>query len=56
MGVERDRLFRGDLEGEFEMVLQVLADARQIGDDVDAERAEFRGRADARELQAVAAN
>ncbi len=37
--VERDRLLRGDLEIELEMVLQVLADARPVGDDVDPERA-----------------
>ena len=33
------------------MVLQVLADARPVGDDVDPERAEFRRRPDAGELQ-----
>ncbi len=33
------------------MVLQVLADARPVGDDIDAERAQFRRRTDARELQ-----
>ena len=39
MAIERDRLLGGDLEGEFEMVLQVLADARPVGDDADPERA-----------------
>ena len=39
VAIERDRLLRGDLEGEFEMVLQVFPDARSVGDDIDAERA-----------------
>ena len=51
MGKERDRLPGGDLEIEFEMVLQVLADAGPVGDDVDPERAQFRRRPHARQLQ-----
>jgi hypothetical protein len=35
MGKERDRLPGGDLKGEFEMVLQVFANARPVGKDVD---------------------
>ena len=49
--IERDRLLRGDLEIELQMVLQILADAGPVGDDVDAERAQLRRRADARELE-----
>ena len=37
VAIEGDRLLRGDLEIELEMVLKVLADARPVGDDVDAE-------------------
>ena len=48
---ERDRLPGGDLKGEFEMVLQVLADAGPVGDHVDPERAQFRRRPHARQLQ-----
>ena len=51
MAVERDRLLRGHLEIELEMVLQVLADSRPVGDDVDPERSELRRRSDARQLQ-----
>ena len=41
VGKERDRLFGGDLESEFEMILQILADTGPVGDDVDPERAEL---------------
>ena len=44
MRKERDRLLGGDLKSKFEMVLQVLADAGPVGDDIDAERAQFRRR------------
>ena len=56
MRKERDRLLGGDLKGEFEMVLQVLADARSVSDDIDVERAQFDRRTDARQLQQLAAN
>src|SRR5271155_2891590 len=42
VSVKRDRLFRGDLEIELEMVLKVLADPRPVGDDVGPERSELR--------------
>ncbi len=45
--IERDRLFRGDLEIKFEMVLQVFADAPPVGDHLDAKSAQFRRRTDA---------
>ncbi len=45
--VPRDLVDRADLQ----MVVQVRADARRIGDDVDAVSAQQLGRADARELQ-----
>src|ERR1700722_6422337 len=48
---KRDRLLRGDLKSEFEMVLQVLANARSIDDDIDTQRAQFRLRPHARQLQ-----
>ena len=51
MAIERDRLFRGDLESELEMVLQVFADPRTLGDDLNAERAQFRRRPDAGQFQ-----
>jgi hypothetical protein len=35
---DRDRLLAGVLDVDLEVVLQVLADAGQVGDDVDAER------------------
>ena len=51
MRKERDRLLGGDLKSEFEMVLQVFANAGPVGDDVDPERAQFRRRPHARQLQ-----
>ncbi len=51
VAVERDRLLRGDLEIELEMVLQVLADPRTVGDDVDPEAPQLRRRADAGKFQ-----
>ncbi len=51
LAVERDRLLRGDLEIEFEMVLQILADAGQRAHDLDAELAQFRFGTDAGEFQ-----
>ena len=51
VAVERDRLFRGHLEIELEMVLKVLADPRPVGDDVDSEGPQLRGRTDAGQLQ-----
>ena len=39
------------LDVDLEVVLQVLADARQVGDDLDPERAQLGRRADARELE-----
>ena len=52
---DRDRILDLALNGRFEMVLIVLADARQIGDDVDAVLAQMCGRPDAGELQDLAA-
>ena len=49
--VKGDRLPGGDLEIKFQMVLQVLADARPVRDDVDVESAQLGGRPHARELQ-----
>ena len=56
LAIERDRLFRGDLKIEFQMVLQVLADAGQIVDDRNAQRAQFRRRPDAGQVSAIAAS
>ena len=39
------------LDVDLEVVLEVLADARQVGDDRDAERREVRRRPDARQLE-----
>ena len=47
----RDRLLRAVLDVDLEVILQVLADARQVVDDVDAERLELAGVADAGELE-----
>src|ERR1700722_1625773 len=48
---ERDRLLRGDLKSEFEMVLQVLANPWPVGEDVDPERSQFLRRPHTRQLQ-----
>ena len=39
------------LDVDLEVVLQVAADGRQVVDDVDAERSQVVGLADARQLQ-----
>src|SRR5215475_11718822 len=44
--VKRDRLLAGILDVSLNVVLQVLADARQVLDDGDAERLELIGVAD----------
>ena len=49
--IEGDRKFGFDLEIEFQMVLQILANARKIVDRRNAMRAQFVGRADPRQLQ-----
>ena len=49
--VQGDRFLAGDLEIEFQMILQVLADAGQIVNHGNAERAQFRRGPDARQLQ-----
>ncbi|MDH6501180.1 hypothetical protein M2156_007399 [Streptomyces sp. SAI-149] len=46
-----DGLLAGVLDVHLQVVLQVLADARQVVDDVDAERAQLLGVADAGELE-----
>ena len=51
MAVKGNGLFRSDLDGEFEMVLQVLADACPISDDFDPERFELGCRPDTRKLE-----
>ncbi len=51
---QRDRLFAGDLKVELEMVLEILADPRQLVDERDAMVRELRGRPDTRELQQTA--
>ncbi len=51
MRKERDRLLGGDLKSEFEMVLQVFANAGPVGNDVDPKRAQFPRRPHARQLQ-----
>src|ERR1700722_19755862 len=51
MRKERDWLLGGDLKGEFEVVLQVLADACPVGDDIDTERAQFHRWPHSRQLQ-----
>ena len=50
-GRHRDRLLAGVLDVDLEVILQVLADARQVGDHVDAVLAQQAGRADAGELE-----
>ena len=50
-GRDRDRLLGGVLDVDLEVVLEVLADAGQVVDDVDAELAEQRLVADAGELE-----
>ena len=50
VAIKGNGLFRSDLDGEFEMVLQVLADACPISDDFDPER--FRARPPARRRKA----
>src|SRR3546814_11541321 len=49
--VERDRLRAGVLHVDLQVVLQVLADARQVVRDGDALRLQFVGRADAGQQQ-----
>ena len=49
--IERDWLGARDLEVELNVVLQVLADARPVRDDVDAVLVQFRCGPDAGELQ-----
>ena len=51
VGIEGDGLRGGHLEIELQMILKVLADARQVVDHRDAVARELRGRPDARELQ-----
>ena len=46
----RHGLFAGVLDIHFEVVLQVLANTGDVGDDVDAQGLELAGIADAREL------
>ena len=50
-GCDRDRLRRRVLDVHLEMVLEVLPDARQVVDDVDAEGRELVRVADPRELE-----
>ena len=49
MAIERDRLPALHLEIDFQMVLQVGADARPVGHDLDALLPQMLGRADAGE-------
>jgi hypothetical protein len=49
--IERDGLRAGDLEIELEVILEVLADTRPVGDDLDALLVKLRRGPDAGELQ-----
>ncbi len=49
--LHRDRLERAVLDVDLEVILEVGADARHVGDDRDAERLEVRRPPDARQLQ-----
>src|SRR5262249_6363071 len=49
--VERDRLLRGELKIELEMVLEILADAGQVVQGRDAMGGELLARPDAGQLQ-----
>ena len=51
LAIERDRLRAGHLEVEFEVILQVRADAGAVGDYGDAVRGEFGAGADAGEFE-----
>jgi len=51
IGLHRDRLLRAVLDVDLEVVLEVLADTRQIGHDRDPQRAQVRRVADARQLE-----
>ena len=50
VGRHRDRLLRGVLDVDLEVVLEVLADSAQLVDGCDPDRAQVVGRADAGEL------
>src|ERR1700761_7426876 len=51
MGEQRDRPLGGQLKGEFQMILQVFANAGPIRDDLDPKRAQLRRRPHTRKLQ-----
>ena len=51
VGLHRDRLLRAVLDVDLEVVLEVLAHARDVRHDRDPEAAEQPGRADARQLE-----
>ena len=55
-GATETGCLRAVLDVDLEVVLQVLADARQVVDDVDPERLELVGVADARRAGAAAAS
>ncbi|MFX4223140.1 MAG: hypothetical protein ACMVO3_20515 [Thalassobaculum sp.] len=51
MTVQAEGLGAAELKVDLQMILQVAADTRPVGDYRDAVVFEFRGRADARSLQ-----